>query len=670
MSQFDQQLKAAKQRQRRLYLGVVASVVAVVLLLLSILLATRGTRIDIMPEEVTQQARLDVSGGLAFITGKTLYAISSNASVTVEAEGFYTRQQQLTDADFGKVMTITLKPLPAKLHLRSPMADNKTKWLIDNQLYIVADEMVRELEPGDYQVSVMHPYFQIKDLNLSLGRGETLEQSVDLEPVAGEFIVNSSPANARVSIGGTEQGSTPHAISLQGGEYQVQVLRDSFEPVTETIAITREAPLVERHYQLEPEKGEVHVVLKPADGKLLVNKLQVKPQASFRLEVNKTHTMSYSKPGFFSQSKSFRVHAETPTHLEFKLEKESGQVELTSTPEAKVAVNGEIVGTTPLTLTLDALPQEITFSKAGYRAVVKQVTPTSSAVKRLNAILVPERIATLQEAPSTYRHKAGGTMKLYKPNDTFSMGAERSEPGQRANEFVKTVKLTRPFYAGVNEVTHAVYSRYDASKSGQANNPVTGISWLDAVKFCNWLSELEGLQTVYRLQGNNLAGIDNNADGYRLLTEAEWEWLARKANRRQQSRFVWGDDTVIPKNTVNIADESAKGTVRNVVPKYNDGYAGIAPSGSFTQELSGQFDQGGNVSEWVHDSYSLSPPKSGQVLIDPFDTSRGDSRVIKGANWRSGTLTELRASYREGLSAARDDVGFRIGRYVTGGVGI
>ena len=197
--------------------------------------------------------------------------------------------------------------------------------------------------------------------------------------------------------------------------------------------------------------------------------------------------------------------------------------------------------------------------------------------------------------------------------------------------------------------------------------PVTNISWLDAVRFCNWLSEQEGLDPVYLLQGNRIISVNAGAHGYRLLTEAEWEWLARKANRTSRTRFTWGNDSVIPKNSVNVADTSAQGTVKNFVPKYNDGYAGVAPAGSFVQELSGLFDQGGNVSEWVHDSYSLTPSRSGQVYKDPFDTVHGDSHVIKGANWRSGTLTELRASYREGLSGTRDDVGFRIGRYVYGG---
>ena len=157
------------------------------------------------------------------------------------------------------------------------------------------------------------------------------------------------------------------------------------------------------------------------------------------------------------------------------------------------------------------------------------------------------------------------------------------------------------------------------------------------------------------------------ADGYRLLSEAEWEWLARKANRSQTSRFVWGNTTTLPKNSANIADESAKTGVTYYVPRYNDGFAGIAPVKSFSREPSGLFDMGGNVSEWTHDSYTLTVPDATQIYPQQLDNSLADSRVIKGANWRSGTLTELRSAYRDGLSQPRDSVGFRLGRYLNKG---
>jgi formylglycine-generating enzyme required for sulfatase activity len=75
----------------------------------------------------------------------------------------------------------------------------------------------------------------------------------------------------------------------------------------------------------------------------------------------------------------------------------------------------------------------------------------------------------------------------------------------------------------------------------------------------------------------------------------------------------------------------------------------------------------GNVSEWVHDVYSILPPRNEQIADNPLGEQQGAAHVVKGANWRSGTITTLRPAFREGLTGGRDDLGFRIGRYLYGG---
>jgi formylglycine-generating enzyme required for sulfatase activity len=282
--------------------------------------------------------------------------------------------------------------------------------------------------------------------------------------------------------------------------------------------------------------------------------------------------------------------------------------------------------------------------------------------------MLTEYQARLQEAPREYTNQAGIKLKLFVIEDEFIMGAPRSEKGQRANEFQRKIKLNKPFYAGLHEVTNGQYGQYKPQKAvGSAGAPVTSVSWQEAAAFCNWLSAKEKLRPFYTIAGGQVTGFDLNADGYRLLSEGEWEWLARKAGKGQQTIFTWGNDTVIPPKVTNVADESAQGQVKVYVPNYNDGYSGVAPVGSFNREPSGLYDMAGNVSEWVHDVYSIMPPPEGKIVGNPLGEQRGDSHVVKGANWRSGTITTLRPAFREGLTAGRDDVGFRIGRYLYGG---
>ena len=149
-----------------------------------------------------------------------------------------------------------------------------------------------------------------------------------------------------------------------------------------------------------------------------------------------------------------------------------------------------------------------------------------------------------------------------------------------------------------------------------------------------------------------------------MLTEAEWEWLARKAGRKQQAIFPWGDSNTIPSNSGNLADESAIGLVPAYIPNYNDGFRQLAEIGEFDANPVGIHDLAGNVSEWVHSSYSLQPPEGSQIEEDPFDIGSFRPRTIKGSSWRTAVLTKLRSAWRDGSESATDELGIRIARYL------
>ena len=86
-----------------------------------------------------------------------------------------------------------------------------------------------------------------------------------------------------------------------------------------------------------------------------------------------------------------------------------------------------------------------------------------------------------------------------------------------------------------------------------------------------------------------------------------------------------------PPTSENLADESAKGAVPVYITQYNDGQSGVSDTGLFQSNRVGIHDLAGNVSEWLHDSYSLEPPTGNAVETDPFDSSAFPSHVVKGA---------------------------------------
>ncbi|MBN45159.1 MULTISPECIES: PEGA domain-containing protein [unclassified Methylophaga] len=666
MSPFNQQLELARKRQHRMYLWLLTTFVVFFLIILTIIFASRGTRIEIKPDDATDVS-INADSWLAMVLFGSVYSLADTTEIEVTADGFYPYQQIIEQTDSGKVLRITLTPLPAKILLSTLLEDNQTAWLMDEQIIAVANILEYELPAGEHQLKVQHPHYQTMTIDLSLNRGETVAQDVELQPLHGELTVNSVPSGAMVTIDETEAGKTPLTLPLQGGLHTVKVSLAKYETTEETIEIQNSKPELERNYRLSPETAGVHLNLKPSGGQLTLNGLRIENSQLISVEAGKSHRLTYAKPGFFSQSETFTLSTNEKRSFDITLQPEMGKVEVLSTPPATVTVDGKPMGNTPIELDLQAVSHDIQLSLKGYRTVEKSITPSAAEAQKLSVTLIPEAQAKQAEAPRQYKNKAGGEMALFSPNDIIKMGAGRDEPGQRANEFLKQVRLNRPFYAGTNEVTHAEYQQFDSTKSGDAQLPVTNVTWLEAVNFCNWLSQQEGLTPIYDVQGNQLNRININADGYRLLMEAEWEWLARKAGKPEQTLFVWGNERVIPTKAVNIADEAAKGSVSLYVPRYYDGFAGIAPVKSFSREKSGLYDLGGNVSEWTHDSYSLTAPKLDTIYPHILDSTTISMRVVKGANWRSGSLSELRASYRGGAEQARDTLGFRVGRFLNGG---
>ena len=102
------------------------------------------------------------------------------------------------------------------------------------------------------------------------------------------------------------------------------------------------------------------------------------------------------------------------------------------------------------------------------------------------------------------------------------------------------------------------------------------------------------------------------------------------------------------------------------IPNYKDNHRGLAPVGSFKRDISGLYDLTGNVKEWVHDYYLVSVPKSNMIYYDPSGPKKGVGHVVKGSSYLSATLQEVRASYRDSEVNKKDDIGFRIVRYLYG----
>lgn len=235
------------------------------------------------------------------------------------------------------------------------------------------------------------------------------------------------------------------------------------------------------------------------------------------------------------------------------------------------------------------------------------------------------------------------------PGGVFDMGGKHN-----SNETpIHPVKIS-PFFMDSIEVTQADYVSllrvkpwFDYKKNkpgGIANNhPVWFITWNDAVLYCNARSKRDGLDTVYTYSSlNGIAGngctlsvvmTNWSANGYRMPTEAEWEYAARAGT---QTDFYWGDET----------DNATVGKYAWFME--NSGNT-THPGAQKRPNNFGLYDMCGNIREFTNDYYNADYYLVSDTL-DPKGPGIGDTiKVIRGGNWLN-SYTLLRLSRRIGVS--------------------
>lgn len=209
----------------------------------------------------------------------------------------------------------------------------------------------------------------------------------------------------------------------------------------------------------------------------------------------------------------------------------------------------------------------------------------------------------------------------------FVMGTDDGSADQSpAHEVVVTRTLLVSKYK-VTQADYAVYCSLTGKKeplSRWGNDPalpVIGVDWRDAVEYCNWLSIRGGLAPCYSGSGHAIR-CDFDSSGYRLPTEAEWEWIARGGNLGTGYSFAGSDDPL----KVAWFDENSEGRMH--------------PVGSLEPNELGIYDLSGNLYEWCWDYYSRTAYAEsagtdpvGPAML-PRATPRGPERVRRAGSWR------------------------------------
>jgi len=657
MNRFDEELRQAARRKRNT--AAIASLVFVTfgLILAGYFLSFRSLSIEVRPEQARQSSVISIADGLALSFANRIYALSDTARLSISAAKYQTAELTVSDTDFGTDMTVILLPKPGMLRA-AVTPSTPVNWYLNGQFISQSSTLDTELAPGDYQLAVTSDYHEKVERSVTISAAQDTILSIDIPVITGILRAAMTPPG-EISVDGVPVDSTA-AITLGPGPHQIEVSAAGYQPVTDQIIVTQAQREFTRAYNLQPQPVRIRHQLAPAAGSLFVNgkRLDIS-QDVISVPYRQSIEIEYSKPGFTTQRQSLAVSPGETVTVALTLPPEFVDITVTANVTAEVYLDGQAFGPTPLQLSVPALPATLELRADGYESARKSITPKADQPQTHDFTLITTAVAKLRNAPRIYTNSSGIELQLVQPkNAQFQMGGKRSETGQRANEFIRNIELQRPFYVALHELTEKQFY-------GKGSRlPVVNLRWEQVAIYCNELSASEGLTPFYRTKNGRITGFDAAADGYRLISEAEWEFLARAYRRPKQTIFPWGDDAVVPPQIGNLAGDQARPASNSYIPGYQDGFSGLAPVKSFPADQSGLFDMVGNASEWTHDSYGFEPPLRDDVEQDPLGEYRAGAHVIKGANFKSASRTELRAAFRDGSDAPRDDVGFRLARYL------
>jgi formylglycine-generating enzyme required for sulfatase activity len=254
------------------------------------------------------------------------------------------------------------------------------------------------------------------------------------------------------------------------------------------------------------------------------------------------------------------------------------------------------------------------------------------------------------------------------------MGSSDDEPARDGDEARHWVNISKPFLLGVTEVTQGQWKKVMGNNPSYFSNcgddcPVEQVSWEEVVDFCNRLSDLEGLSRCYSGKGS-ATQWDRLCAGYRLPTEAEWEYAARagsqttlhtgpltirgERNGPELDPIAWygGNSGVSYLGGVDCSGWQDK--------QYPSTNCGTHPVARKQGNGWGLYDMLGNVWEWTwdwNDTYPTVP------VTDPTGPNEGSYRAYRGGSWFNFARHCRTAHRLDGIpDRPYNDLGFRLAR--------
>lgn len=623
----------------------------------------------------TPSAQVSIQGGWHFAIGDRYLLLPGEFLVVVEAEGYQPQQLDI-EVESGRSTSVEfdLVPLPGHLRIQTQPQVPVQVILDGEDQGLLTEPLLSNIEAGIHSLSLDAWLYEPWQQNIDVpGKGEILELQVALQPNWVDYQIISEPEGAEVQIEGRSFGVTPTELPIEVGERQVSLSLAGYRDFELPLSVEKGADLSVEEIAMVPLESSLQINSEPLGATVTINGNYIgETPLTFELAPNQTHQLALFAAGHRGYSDQIQMAHLENRDINISLQPELAEVSLSVFPEdAEILVDGVSLGRGSQTLSLMTRKQKISVQRSGYETQVEDILPTRNLALHLSFRLLTEEESEWASIPQRYSTGEGQELLLFRDAGIVQLGSERSETERRANETRWSANLQRAFYVASTQVTNAQYRAYNADHSSGnrdaqsldgPDQPVVDLSWQDAALYCNWLSEKEGLEPFYTINRGFVAGVNPESTGFRLMSEAEWSWLARTTEAGLTQKYSWGNSET-PTNIENVAGVEASGLINFFIDSIQDRYSVSAPVASFAPNHRGLSDINGNASEWLHDWYNPRPYPDDEIQTDPLGPEVGEFHVIRGANWARGYLPQLRLAYRDFGATARDDVGFRVARY-------
>jgi formylglycine-generating enzyme required for sulfatase activity len=572
---------------------------------------------------------------------------------------FALKQPFEVGADKSQAVRFEMERLPGRISLQAHQSGDPMALV--NGARVIIDG----LEVGNTPISNLEVKAGPRVLEIQMDNYQDIKTEV-------QIAISSIPEGATVSVDGKTAGNTPLTIELPEGSHRLQISAEGFKTWQTLLAVKPNQPQSIKDIQLQPADGTLALKTRPSGANITIDEKFVgKTPLKIKLSANSEHEIRISKSGYENVSRRVQVATGKIKKLTVDLKPRMGVIRFTVEPaDAQLVLNGKNQGKVPQELELVAVSHQLEIIKKGYKPYRTRITPRPGFPKEIKITL-----SSLKSKPAgpagVITAQNGYALKLVRPGP-FTMGSSRREQGRRTNETLRKIILQRPFYMGKREVTNKEFKKFLTSHNSgsfkgqrlsQDDQPVVQVTWEQAALFCNWLSVKENLPPVYVKKGGRLVAAESIGTGYRLPTEAEWEYCARFTKNKDSIKYPWGNQFPPTSVSGNYADTSAKKLLPAYIENYNDGYPVTAPAAKFNANGLELHNLGGNVAEWCHDFYTIYTYNTNKAHIDPTGPPDGKHHVVKGASWKYASMSKLRLAYRDYSDAKRPDLGFRICRY-------